>query len=118
MVKEMICISCPMGCMLTVDATNMDDIKVTGNTCPRGAVYAVNEMTQPKRMVTGSVKVKGGNIAMVSVKTSTAIDKHLIFDSLQQLTSVELTAPVHIGDVVLANVCGSGVDFIATKEII
>lgn len=118
MAKEMICISCPMGCMLTVDATDISDIKVSGNTCPRGVVYAVNEMTQPKRMVTGSVRVAGGSIAMVSVKTSTAIDKHLIFDSLQQLNSVVLTAPVHIGDIVLANVCNSGVDYIATKEVI
>ncbi len=118
MTKEMICISCPMGCMLTVDATDISDIKVSGNTCPRGVVYAVNEMTQPKRMVTGSVRVTGGSIAMVSVKTNTAIDKHLIFDSLAHLNSVVLTAPVHIGDVVLANVCGSGVDYIATKEVI
>ena len=117
MIKEMICISCPMGCRLTVDYSNVNDIKVTGNTCPRGVTYAVNEITAPKRMVTGSVKVAGGNIAMVSVKTKDAIPKELIFDCLEELNKVQLTAPVHIGDVVVANVCGCGVDVIATKEI-
>lgn len=115
--REMICINCPLGCHLTVDDSNLDDIKVTGNTCPRGVVYAKNEITSPKRMVTGSVRVEGGNIAMVSVKTREAIPKQLIFDSLQTLKTVVLHAPVRIGDVVVANVCGCGVDIIATKEI-
>lgn len=117
MSREMICINCPMGCRLTVDDSDRANIKVSGNTCPRGITYAVNEVTAPKRMVTGSVKVKGGNIAMVSVKTREAIPKELIFESLELLKKVELAAPVHIGDVVIANVCSCGVDFIATKNI-
>lgn len=117
MSREMICINCPMGCHLTVDDSDKNNIKVTGNTCPRGVTYAVNEVTAPKRMVTGSVTVAGGTIPMVSVKTREAIPKELIFDSLEQLKSVRLSAPVHIGDVVIANVCGCGVDFIATKNV-
>ncbi len=115
--REMICINCPMGCHLTVDDSNLEDIKVSGNICPRGVTYAKNEILSPKRMVTGSVKVEGGNIAMVSVKTREAIPKNLIFESLEVLKSVVLQAPVHIGDVVVANVCGCGVDIIATREI-
>ena len=117
MSREMICINCPMGCRLTVDDEDKSNIKVAGNTCPRGVTYAVNEITAPKRMVTGSVKVVGGNIPMVSVKTREAIPKELIFDSLEILKKVTLTAPVHIGDVVVADVCGCGVDFIATKKV-
>ena len=117
MSREMICINCPMGCRLTVDDSDRNNIKVSGNTCPRGVTYAVNEITAPKRMVTGSVTVEGGAIAMVSVKTREAIPKELIFDSLEQLKSVKLTAPVHIGDIVVSNVCGCGVDFIATKNV-
>lgn len=117
MSREMICINCPMGCRLTVDDADRNNIKVTGNTCPRGVTYAVNEITSPKRMVTGSVKVEGGNIPMVSVKTREAIPKGLIFESLELLKKVTLTAPVHIGDIVVENICGCGVDFIATKEI-
>lgn len=117
MSREMICINCPMGCRLMVDDSDKANIKVTGNTCPRGITYAVNEITAPKRMVTGSVAVAGGAIPMVSVKTREAIPKELIFKSLELLKGVKLTAPVHIGDVVIANVCGCGVDFIATKNI-
>ena len=117
MPKEMICINCPMGCRLTVDDTDKNNILVSGNTCPRGKTYAVNEVTSPKRMVTGSVRVTGGAISMVFVKTREAIPKQLIFDSLEVLKHVTLTAPVHIGDVVVPNVCGCGVDFVATKNV-
>lgn len=116
-VASLICISCPMGCRLTVDHTDKNNVIVTGNTCPRGAEYAKNEVTAPKRTVTASVRVVGGTIPKVSVKTSEPIPKHLIFDSLNLLKSVTLTAPVEIGDVVLKNACGCGVDFVATKKI-
>lgn len=117
MAREMICINCPMGCRLTVDDTDKNNILVSGNTCPRGKTYAVNEVTAPKRMVTGSVRVEGGAIPMVSVKTREAIPKQLIFDSLDLLKKVVLKAPVHIGDVAVGNICGCGVDFIVTKNV-
>ncbi len=115
--REMICINCPMGCMLTVDDSDLSNVKVTGNTCPRGVTYGINEVTAPKRMVTGCSRVNGGNVAMVSVKTREAIPKELIFDCLKQIDGTVLTAPVAIGDTVIANVCGCGVDVIATKNI-
>ena len=118
MIKEMICISCPMGCHLACDVTDMNDIKVTGNTCPRGVLYAKAELTQPKRIVTGSIRVIGGSKSMLSVKTNTAIDKHLIFESLKLLNECTANAPIHIGDVMIENVLGTGVDFVATKEIL
>lgn len=117
MKREMICISCPIGCHLQVDATDLKDIKVSGNNCPRGIVYATNEMTCPKRMVTSSVKVKGGKINFVSVKTSDSIEKKLIFESLKELNSVEIEAPVAVGDIVLKNVLNTGIDFVATKSV-
>ncbi len=117
MAREMICINCPMGCRLTVDDTDKNNIVVTGNTCPRGVTYAVNEVTAPKRMVTGSVRVTGGTIPMVSVKTREAIPKPLIFQSLELLKNVTLAAPVAIGDIVVRDICGCGVDFIVTKNV-
>lgn len=117
MTREMICINCPMGCRLTVDDTDRENILVTGNTCPRGAVYAKNEVVAPKRMVTSTVKVRGGTLPMVSVKTREAIPKELIFESLALLKDITLTAPVQIGDVALGNIAGCGVDFIATKAV-
>lgn len=117
MSREMICISCPMGCRLTVDDSDKNNIIVTGNTCPRGKTYAINEVTAPKRMVTGSVKVSGGTIPMVSVKTRDAIPKELIFQSLELLKQVTLKAPVSIGDIAVKDICGCGVDFVVTKNV-
>ena len=114
--REMICICCPMGCRMTVEKT-ADGYSVTGNTCPRGKAYAIDEMTAPKRMVTSSVSVENGNYKTVSVKTSVSVPKELIFDSLATLNGVKLVAPVKIGDVVVKNVLGTGADFIATRNV-
>ena len=114
--KELICINCPLGCHLSVDDKDVSNIKVTGNTCPRGVTYAVSEVTEPKRMVTSSVPVTGSKVKRVSVKTSQPIPKDKIFDCLAQLKTVTATAPVKIGDVLLANVCGSGADIVATRN--
>ncbi len=115
--REFVCISCPMGCHLTVDDSDKSNIIVTGNTCPRGKIYGINEVTAPKRMVTSSVKVIGGIDLVVSVKTKEAIDKNLIFDVLKELNNVCLKAPVKIGDVVIKNVLNSGIDVIATRNV-
>ena len=115
--KEFICISCPMGCHLSVDDTDKSNIIVTGNTCPRGKIYGINEVTRPKRMVTSSVKVTGGIDLVVSVKTKEAIDKNLIFDVLNELKNIEVKAPIKIGDVIIKNVLNTGVDIVATSNV-
>ena len=114
--KELICINCPLGCHLSVDDSDAANVKVTGNTCPRGVTYAVSEVTAPKRMVTSSVPVEG-RAQRVSVKTSQPIPKGKIFDCLAELKKVTAKAPVAIGDVLLSNVCDSGADVIATREV-
>ena len=115
--RNLICIGCPMGCPLTVTMENGEVKDVTGNTCKRGDDYARKEVTNPTRIVTSSVIVEGGTIAAVSVKTKSDIPKGKIFDIIEALKVVDVPAPVHIGDVVLADVCGTGVNVIATKDI-
>ena len=115
--KELICINCPMGCHLTVDDSNLNDIKVTGNTCKRGEAYGINEILHPKRMITSSVYVLGGKENVVSVKTKEAIDKKLIFECLKLLKETKVKAPINIGDVIIKNVLNTGVDVIATKKV-
>ncbi len=116
MIKEMICISCPMGCLLTVDDSDKNNIKVSGNTCPRGVVYGINEVTAPKRMVTGSVETTGSDTKWVSVKTSEPVPKEQIFQCLEIIRTITAAAPVKIGDVLYKNVCGSGADIVATRN--
>ena len=115
--RELICIGCPMGCPLTVTMEGSEVTEVVGNTCKRGDVYARKEVTNPTRIVTSTVTVLGGNDVTVSVKTRNDIPKGKIFECLKALKGVEVTAPVSIGDVIVANAAGTGVDIIATSNV-
>ena len=115
--RELICICCPLGCHIKVDDSDIHHLKVTGNTCLRGDKYARDEVTCPKRVVTSICEVEGGEIEVVSCKTKEAIDKKLIFPALEEIKKVKLTAPVHEGDILIANILGTGVDIVATKTV-
>ena len=115
--KELICIGCPLGCNLTVEMDGGQVVSVNGNTCKRGDDYARKELTDPRRIVTSTVPVAGGNLPVVSVKTASDIPKGKIRECLCALKGVTLTAPVQIGDVIVENVAVTGVDVIATKSI-
>ena len=114
--RELICIGCPLGCMLTVEMNDGAVVNVTGNTCPRGKVYAEKEVTNPTRIVTSSVRVKGGDRVSVSCKTKSDIPKSKIFDVARALRDVEVAAPVAIGDVLVEDVAGTGVQIVATSH--
>ena len=114
--RELICIGCPMGCPVTVEMNGTEIVSVSGNTCPRGDAYARKEVTNPTRIVTSTVKVEGGSVGMVSVKTKEDIPKDKIFDCVRALKDITVKAPVRIGDVILADVAGTGVDVVATKN--
>ena len=114
--RELICIGCPMGCPLTVEMDGREIVSVSGNTCPRGDAYARKEVTNPTRIVTSTVKVEGGLVEMISVKTKEDIPKDKIFDCMRALKGITVKAPVHIGDVILADAAGTGVDVVATRN--
>ena len=115
--KNLTCIGCPLGCLITVELENGEVIAVTGNTCKRGDDYARKEVTCPTRIVTTTVKVKDGNAPTISVKTKSDIPKDKIFDCVKALKEIIVQAPITIGDVVLENVAGTGVDIVATKDV-
>ena len=115
--RELTCIGCPMGCPLVVELKDGEVVSVSGNTCPRGDIYARKEVTNPTRIVTSSVRVEGGQLAAVSVKTKEDIPKGKIFDIAKALKEVTVKAPVHIGDIILQDVVGTGVDVTATKNV-
>ena len=116
-VKNLTCINCPMGCALTVELEGNKIISVSGNTCKRGEIYAHKEVTDPARIVTSTVKVVNGISAMVSVKTKEDVPKEKIFDCVKALKNIHVEAPVHIGDLIAANIADTGVDVIATKNV-
>lgn len=116
--KDLTCICCPLGCQLNVKLIDGNVDSVTGNGCKRGAEYGKKEVTNPTRIVTTSVVVLGSDVGAVSVKTASDIPKGKIFDCIRDLKNVQVKAPVYIGDVILKNVANTGVDVIATKNVI
>lgn len=115
--KNLICINCPMGCSITVRMEQGRVVSVSGNTCKRGEDYAKKEVTDPRRIVTSTVRVAGGDAPVVSVKTKQDISKDKIFDCMEAIREICVTAPVRIGDVILKNVADTGVDIVATKSV-
>lgn len=111
----MTCICCPIGCDLEIEQIS-DSYKVTGNKCPRGEKYAIEEMTAPKRVVTSTVAIEGSLYPVIPVKTEKAIPKEKIFDVMKVLSNVKLQAPIKVGDVVVSNIADTGVDVVVTKN--
>ena len=114
---ELTCIGCPMGCPLIVTMEDGAVASVTGNTCPRGDAYARRECVAPVRTVTGTVAIEGAALPVLPVRTNGEIPKTQVFDVARALRTVKVQAPIAIGDVVLQNVCGTGVDVVAAKNM-
>lgn len=112
---ELICIVCPKGCRLYVDEENGYAVK--GNSCDRGSEYGKREVQNPVRVLTSTVYIEGSDGRCCPVKTSKAIPKKDIFRAMAELKGLTVQAPVKTGDAVLKNVCGTGADWIATKDI-
>ncbi len=116
-VKEMTCIVCPMGCPLKVTMNGDEIVDVTGNTCPRGKKYAITEVTAPRRVLTSTVRVEGGHLPLCPVRTRGDIPKGLLFDAMQEVNALIIKAPVAIGDVLIPDICGTGVPLVACRNI-
>jgi CxxC motif-containing protein len=116
-IRELTCINCPLGCQLKVTMEGKEVVSVEGNTCKRGDTYARKEVTNPTRIVTSTVKVSGGKVPMINVKTQNDVPKDKIFECVRALKGVTIQAPVRIGDVVVANVAGTGVNIVAAGNV-
>lgn len=116
-VRKLTCIGCPLGCAIQVRVKDGKIENISGNTCKRGEVYARKEMTNPTRIVTSTVKVENGEVAMVSVKTRSDIPKEKIKDCIKELKGIMVQAPIYINDIIKYNVANTGVDVIATKNV-
>ncbi len=111
--RELICIVCPRGCHMRVDG----DLNVTGNFCPRGEAYAKAELTHPTRVVTSTVRITGAAYPRCPVKTAAPVPKEKIFDVMDAIGRVTLSAPVRVGQTVIEDVCGTGVAVVAAREM-
>lgn len=112
--KEMICIVCPRGCHLTIDEATLE---AKGNTCPRGEEYAKNEIVSPMRTITGSVSISGGIHPRLAVRTNRAVPKSKMFEIMDVLHACKVQSPIKRGDVIIENVCGTGANVIASRDM-
>ena len=128
--RTLTCIICPNGCELDVawecvaDAGTQENVSgepcsitVTGNKCPRGVEYAEQELKNPMRTIASSVNLEGGAMPLVSVRVTGPIPKAKIMDVMDVIRKTTVSAPVKIGDVVIADVLGLGVDVVATRNV-
>ncbi len=113
--RQIICTCCPMGCHMEVTLEDGKVTDVVGNTCKRGAAYAVDECTNPKRTLTTTVKTDKGH--PLSVKTAEAVPFGKLFEAMRALAAVTVKTPVHIGDTVVADLCETGIAVVATKNL-
>lgn len=112
---NLICITCPNGCHLTVDENN--GFKVSGNRCERGVTYAKHELTSPERVLTSTVKLSGGAHRRLPVKSSKPLPKGKLVEAVRSLDSVEVISPIKCGDIIIKDVLGTGADIVATRSL-
>ncbi len=116
MKRGLICIVCPMGCALCAEqAENGEVLSVVGNTCPRGKAYAEAELTHPTRTLTSTVRLSNRAV-LLPVKTNKPISKQKMLAAMPLLRDLRVSAPVHIGDVVLADLFGEA-DVVAAADV-
>ena len=113
---NLVCINCPRGCKLVVENIN-GEIKVTGNFCPRGEKYAISELTNPLRTLTTTVAIKSDLYKRLPVISSAPLPKGKVMEAIKQLKNIEISAPIKIGDVIVKDILGEGIDIVASKSI-
>jgi len=117
MKRTFTCIICPNGCEVEAEYEGTNVLSVSGNLCPKGRAYVVQELTDPRRTIASSVRVEGGELPLTSVRLTKAIPKDRIFDAMREIRKIHLQAPVRIGDVAVAGLLGLDCDVIVTKNV-
>ena len=116
--KELICISCPLGCSLTVIIKGEDNVQVQGYGCQRGLTFGKEEALSPKRVVTATVGINSSECARLPVRTDSPLLKNKIHRLLKHIYSLNLNPPVNIGDSILKDFEKTGVNLVATRTIL
>lgn len=116
-VDRLTCILCPVGCELEVERDPAGGALVRGNQCDKGVPFAVEEVLRPKRNLATSVPVKGAAARLVSVRLSRPVPREMIFPILAVIAGLRPEAPVRRGQVLIADVLGTGADVIATRTV-
>ncbi|PLV55699.1 DUF1667 domain-containing protein [Thermotoga sp. SG1] len=118
MLKNVVCVQCPVGCKIKVELNEEGHIKsIIGNRCPRGVEYAKDEIRDPKRVVPTSIRVLNGELPLASVKTDRPIPKRFIPELMKIVREIKVEAPVKSGDIVLKDLFGTGANLVVTRTV-
>ena len=116
--REFTCIICPGSCLVTAKyEENGEILEIRGNACKKGEDYVRQELTDPQRTIASSCLLEGGELPLVSVRLNRPVPKDRVMDVMEEIRKVKLSAPVHMGEVVISDVLGLGSDVIATKTV-
>jgi len=115
--RRIICTACPVGCFMIAKEENGHVVSISGNSCPRGEEYAKIEMTDPRRVFASTVRVEGGALPVCPVRSKEPVPKDKIFEITKAVARVTVKAPVEIGQVIIKNVCDTGVDIVASRSL-
>ncbi len=117
MKKELICITCPLSCHLSIELKEDTIQSITGNTCPRGVKYAESEMLNPTRMITSTVIIEDSIYKRIPVISSCEIPKNKIFEVMKEINKIKVKAPIKINEILIKNVCGLEANIIASRSM-
>ena len=115
--KHFTCVTCPIGCEIDVELKDTDVVSIEGSKCAKGKEFVLQELEEPMRILTTTVRMKGAKWAMLPVRSDEPIPKRLFFQVIKELANIELQAPVKISDVIVGDIAGTGANIVATRNM-
>jgi CxxC motif-containing protein len=115
--RHFTCVTCPVGCEVDVELRDGNIISMKGNRCEKVKEFVLQELKEPVRVLTTTVRIEGAEYAMLPVRTDKPIPKRLFLQAIGELASIDLQAPVHISDVIIKDIAGSGANIVATRTM-
>ena len=115
--KHFTCVTCPVGCEVDVEVQDGSILSITGNKCDKVKEFVLQELKEPMRVLTTTVRIKGAKWAMLPVRTDKSIPKRLFLQAIEELASIDLQAPVHMSEVIIRDIAGSGANIVATRTM-
>jgi len=115
--KHFTCVTCPIGCEIDVELKDTDVVSIEGSKCAKGKEFVLQELEEPMRILTTTVRMKGAKWAMLPVRSDEPIPKRLFFQVIKELADIELQAPVKISDVIIGDIAGTGANIVATRNM-
>lgn len=115
--KHFTCVICPIGCEIDVELRDSDVVSMMGNKCKKGKEFVLEELEEPVRILTTTIRINGAKWAMLPVRTDKPIPKRLLFGVMKELANIELQAPVKMSDTIVGDIAGTGANIVATRNM-